>query len=54
MEEVGFVFGKAGGAQQGAEKLSLFKNIQALLELIDDQAVGLVNLFLFQTAGLEE
>ena len=53
MEEVGFVFGKTCGAQKGAEELSLFKNIQALLELIDDQAVGLVNLLLLQAAGFD-
>ena len=53
MEKVGFVLCETGGAQQGAEELSLFEDIEPLLKLINDQAVGLVHFLCFEAAGFD-
>ena len=53
MEERGFVLGEAGGTEHGGKELAVLKDIQTLLELVDDQAVVLVNLYLFQAFGFD-
>ena len=42
--------GKAGGTQERGEQLSLPEHIQALLQLVDDQPIGLIDFLFLQEA----
>ena len=48
MEEGRFVLCETGGTEHGGEEFPLFEDIDALLELVDDKAVGLIDLDLLQ------